>query len=88
MAIMVNIDKDSRSIDERMKVPIMILRAGTPISDISGRDLPSPCDIKGDNNMLLLPYYQEIEKKESEENLKGLPGARKLNGSSKGHIRS
>ena len=45
---------------------MMVLRSGTPISEISGRDLPSPADIKGDNNVLLLPYYQEIEKKEGE----------------------
>ena len=37
------------------------LEPGTSISDISGRDLPSPTGIKGEKNMLLLPYYQEID---------------------------
>lgn len=64
MAIMSNLDRDDRDIDERINAPIMVLRSGTPISDISGRDLPSPADIKGENNVLLLPYYQEVEKKE------------------------
>jgi hypothetical protein len=40
-----------------MKMPALYLRNGTPISEISGRDLPSPADIKGEQNMLLLPYY-------------------------------
>jgi len=57
LAIMANLDKDDRDINERMNAPIMVLRSGTPISDISGRDLPSPADIKGENNVLLLPYY-------------------------------
>jgi hypothetical protein len=33
-----------------MKAPALILRLGTPISEISGRDLPSPADIRGDYN--------------------------------------
>jgi len=57
LAIMANLDRDNRDINERMNAPIMVLRSGTPISDISGRDLPSPADIKGENNVLLLPYY-------------------------------
>ena len=64
LAIMANLDKDDRDIEERLNAPIMVLRSGTPISEISGRDLPSPADIKGENNVLLLPYYQEVEKKE------------------------
>ena len=46
----------------------MILRKGTPISEISGRDLPSPANIKGEQNVLLLPYYQEIRKKFKDNN--------------------
>ena len=60
---MANIDKDNRDIEERIAAPILVLRKGTPISEISGRDLPSPADIKGDQNVMLLPFYQEIEKK-------------------------
>jgi len=67
MALMANLEKDNRDIEERMNAPIMLLRQGTPISEISGRDLPSPADIKGENNVLLLPYYQELEKKEGDE---------------------
>ena len=33
------------------------LEPGTPVSDLSGKDLPSPTGIKGEKNMLLLPYY-------------------------------
>lgn len=33
------------------------LQPGTPISEISGKDLPSPTGIKGEKNILLLPYY-------------------------------
>lgn len=65
---MANLEKDNRDINERLNAPIMVLRQGTPISDISGRDLPSPADIKGDGNVLLLPYYQEVGKKEGEGN--------------------
>lgn len=54
---MASLEKDNRDIDERLNAPIMVLRQGTPISEISGRDLPSPADIKGENNVLLLPYY-------------------------------
>ena len=50
-----------------MQAPILVLRQGTPISEISGRDLPSPADIKGEYNVMLLPYYQEIEKKDHNE---------------------
>ena len=64
-AIMANLDIDNRDIEERINIPIMLLRQGTPISEISGRDLPSPADIKGEANILLLPYYQEVEKKET-----------------------
>ena len=62
---MANLDIDNRDIEERINIPIMLLRQGTPISEISGRDLPSPADIKGEANILLLPYYQEVEKKET-----------------------
>ena len=37
------------------------LQPGTPISEISGKDLPSPTGIKGEKNVLLLPFYQEID---------------------------
>ena len=38
-----------------------MIRPGTPVSEISGRDLPSPAEIRGDTNVLLLPYYQEVQ---------------------------
>lgn len=57
LSLIGNLELDERDIDERMNAPIMVLRSGTPISEISGRDLPSPADIKGENNVLLLPYY-------------------------------
>jgi hypothetical protein len=49
--------EEDRDIEEIMNGPTLVLKVGTPISDISGRDLPSPADIKGDHNVLLLPYY-------------------------------
>ena len=67
MIIIQNIDRDNRDLDERLRDPILVLRPGSPISEISGRDLPSPADIKGDHNILLLPYYQEIERKQCED---------------------
>jgi len=51
------VERDDRNIEDRLKAPTLVIRMGTPISDISGRELPSPADIKGDYNMLLLPYY-------------------------------
>lgn len=63
MAIMSSLTRDERHIDERMSDKLLVLRPGTPISEISGRDLPSPADIKGEHNVLLLPYYQELPKK-------------------------
>ena len=44
--------------DEPVREKI-VLRAGTPISDLSGRGLPSPTNVKGDSNVLMLPFYQE-----------------------------
>lgn len=37
----------------------IVLRSGTPISELSNRELPSPSAVKGEHNLLLLPYYQE-----------------------------
>ncbi len=36
------------------------LKPGTPISELSGKDLPSPTGLKGEKNVLLLPFYQEL----------------------------
>ena len=51
-----------------MKSPNLIIRRGTAISEMSDKDLPSPADIKGENNMMLLPYYQEVSKPEATRN--------------------
>lgn len=87
LALMANLEKDNRDIEERMNAPMMVLRQGTPISDISGRDLPSPADIKGDNNVLLLPYYQELEKRETfEDNFSTVNSNTKSNQRSKSSL--
>lgn len=65
LTIMANIKKDSGDAYKRDKTQIagLVIRKGSPISDMSGRDLPSPAEIRGDSNVLLLPFYQEVEKR-------------------------
>lgn len=87
IAIMANIEKDNRDLEERISAPILVLRQGTPISEISGRDLPSPADIKGDQNVLLLPFYQEIEKKEDDNTTLETLSSRGVRNNG-GHLRS
>lgn len=62
LAIMGNMSKESEEKDQ-ISVPALVIRPGTPVSDISGRDLPSPAEIRSDNNVMLLPFYQEINHK-------------------------
>lgn len=40
------------------------IEPGTPISDLSNRNLPSPSEVKGESHMLLMPFYQEVEENE------------------------
>ncbi len=54
--------KESEEKDQ-ISVPALVIRPGSPVSDISGRDLPSPAEIRSDNNVMLLPFYQEINHK-------------------------
>ena len=56
LAIMGNMSKESEEKDQ-ISVPALVIRPGTPVSDISGRDLPSPAEIRSDNNVMLLPFY-------------------------------
>ena len=39
---------------------VRFIRGGTPLSEISDRNLPSPCEVRGDSHLLLMPYYQEV----------------------------
>ena len=48
LAIMGTIHKEVDEVRDKILIPALIVRAGTPISDISGRDLPSPAEIKSD----------------------------------------
>lgn len=51
---------------EKLQVTTLLINQGTPVSQISGRDLPSPAEIRADTNMLLLPYYQEVIKNQDQ----------------------
>jgi hypothetical protein len=48
LAIMGTLQKDIEEMRDKILVPALVIRAGTPVSDISGRDLPSPAEIKSD----------------------------------------
>ena len=48
LAIMGTLSKDIEEMKDKILVPALVVRSGTPISDISGRDLPSPAEIKSD----------------------------------------
>ena len=37
--------KDVEEMRDKILIPALVVRSGTPISDISGRDLPSPAEI-------------------------------------------
>jgi hypothetical protein len=58
-ALIGNLSKESEEKDQ-INVPALVIRPGSPVSEISGRDLPSPAEIRSDNNVMLLPFYQEI----------------------------
>lgn len=45
LAIMGTLQKDIEEMKDKILVPALVVRSGTPISDISGRDLPSPAEI-------------------------------------------
>lgn len=36
------------------------IEPGSPISNVSMRNLPSPSEVKGQSHILLMPFYQEI----------------------------
>jgi len=38
---------------------------GSPISNVSLRNLPSPSEVKGQSHLLLMPFYQEIDEEEN-----------------------
>ena len=40
---------------------------GSPISNISLSNLPSPSDVKGQSHLLLMPFYQEIMEEECQK---------------------
>jgi hypothetical protein len=63
MALLGTINRKDDEAFSRSRVTPLVIRSGTPISDLSERDLPSPAEIRSDNNVLLLPYYQEVEKR-------------------------
>ena len=48
LAIMGSMQKDVEEARDKILIPALIVRSGTPVSDISGRDLPSPAEIKSD----------------------------------------
>jgi len=58
LTIMGNIKKDTDPYKkDRSQISALVIRKGSPVSDMSGRDLPSPAEIRGDSNVLLLPFY-------------------------------
>jgi|LauGreDrversion4_2_1035121.scaffolds.fasta_scaffold73359_1 hypothetical protein len=48
LAIMASMNKEVEELRDKILIPALIVRPGTPISDLSGRDLPSPAEIKSD----------------------------------------
>ena len=48
LAVMGSMQKDVEEARDKILIPALIVRAGTPVSDISGRDLPSPAEIRSD----------------------------------------
>jgi len=63
IALLGTINRKEEETFDRSQINALVIRSGTPISDISERDLPSPAEIRSDNNVLLLPFYQEVEKR-------------------------
>jgi hypothetical protein len=59
LAILGNISKGGNDYerDRNQQIPALVIRSGTPVSDTSGRDLPSPAEIRNDMNVQLLPFY-------------------------------
>jgi NAD+--asparagine ADP-ribosyltransferase len=45
LAIMGTLSKEVEEMRDKILIPALVVRSGTPISDISGRDLPSPAEI-------------------------------------------
>lgn len=60
LAILGHLQKMDQQTKEKLQVTSLLIPQGTPVSQISGRDLPSPAEIRADTNMLLLPFYQEV----------------------------
>lgn len=42
---------------DKGQISALVIRKGSPVSELSGRDLPSPAEIRGDTNVMLLPFY-------------------------------
>jgi len=59
-AVISNVSNLNSSTNSHMAEDLMIIRSGTPISEIQEKELPSPAEFKNEGNVLLLPYYQEI----------------------------
>ena len=49
--------KDPYASVEIQDPAIRYIDRGTPLSQMSDRYLPSPCEVKGDQHLLLLPFY-------------------------------
>ena len=55
-ALVIRLDTETAKYGDEETEKIQ-LRLGTPISESSGRGLPSPNNVKGESNILVLPFY-------------------------------
>ena len=57
--------KRKKRIDEIVDATGQYIEQGSPISNVSMRNLPSPSEVKGQSHLLLMPFYQEIMEEEA-----------------------
>ncbi len=57
LAVMGSIHKEIEENRDKISIPPLVIRSGTPVSEISGRGLPSPAEIPSDFHVQVLPFY-------------------------------